>query len=522
MSASGLLDSGDRPPQTRVHPTYACELLTWQRLIHAATGTGGFRDGTYLVAHPREWEDYTAPIPTKPTRKLLARRAIARYENVAGAVLTAKKSVLFRNAPTRLIGGNEQKTKDHPLYKWWQNVDSRGTAIDDYVSQTWIPAAVFGHLIHVMDRPKGPRALTMADQKAPFLRVYSPMDMPDWLTDNTGCLSAVKLLEVVSRASLDEPAVSANRYRERVITADTWKVQNAAGQTLMGEVGAHGFGRLPVVVEYAQRHPFTAVIGQSVLNDPMLYIDLYNLTSEQRELLRNQVFSILNVVLGTGPDAITVTKAIEMLNATGGVGTENVLLSAAACDYITADATNVEVYQKERSELIRTIYRLCGVPWESDSKDAEAAGSLKMKRDEMNTIVAGYADELEKMEYQFVELWFRGTYGPSRWQQELADAEVTIRYPDTFDVTPFAEILEQAQAALTLEMPQTAMKEIRRRLVTRFLPDASPEIIAQIDKELEAMANETPQQALARAKGILQKFAAPGSGYAGAGDAAAA
>jgi hypothetical protein len=50
------------------------------------------------------------------------------------------------------------------------------------------------------------------------------------------------------------------------------------------------------------------VIGQSVLNDPALYVDLYNLTSEQRELLRNQTFSILNVVLGTGPDAISVRR----------------------------------------------------------------------------------------------------------------------------------------------------------------------------------------------------------------------
>jgi hypothetical protein len=58
----------------------------------------------------------------------------------------------------------------------------------------------------------------------------------------------------------------------------------------------------------------------------------------------------------------------------------------------------------------------------------------------MNQILAGYADECEKAEYQFVELWFRGTYGPSRWEARTqGDAEVVIRYPDTFDVTPFAE-----------------------------------------------------------------------------------
>jgi hypothetical protein len=52
-----------------------------------------------------------------------------------------------------------------------------------------------------MDRPQGAAPLTMADQKAPFLRTYSPLDMSDWLTDDMGCLTAVKLLEVLPRTS---------------------------------------------------------------------------------------------------------------------------------------------------------------------------------------------------------------------------------------------------------------------------------------------------------------------------------
>jgi hypothetical protein len=508
-------------PLVQVHPTYATWAPVWQRLVHVFEGSGGFLDGTYLVAHPREWEDYNAVTPAKPTKKLLARRTIARYENVASVILEQKRAALFRQLPSRTIGGSKDTTKDHPLHAWWQNVDGRGTNIDDYMSQSWVPTGLFGHLVHVMDRPKGPKPLTMADQKAPFLRTYSPLDLSDWLTDDLGCLSAVKLLEVAPRMSLDEPASPMLRYRQRIITKDAWKLQNSSGQTLMGEAGAHGFGRLPVVIQYSKRRALQPVIGQSVLNDPALYVDLYNLTSELRELLRNQTFSILNVVLGTGENAISAQKAIELLNATGGIGTENVLLSAGSSGYITADAGNVEVYQKERGELLRTIYRLASVPWEADSRDAEAAGSLKLKREDMNQILAGYADECEKAEYQFVELWFRGTYG-QRWEQELKAAEVVIRYPDTFDVTPFAEVLEQAQAAVALEMPPRFMQELRRRLVAKFLPDAPADLIKDIDGELEKMAKENPEQALARAKGIMQKLAGPGSGYGHAGDGAAA
>jgi hypothetical protein len=276
----------------------------------------------------------------------------------------------------------------------------------------------------------------------------------------------------------------------------------------MDKEGDHGFGRLPVIFQYAKRRAMSTVMGQSILGDPQLYIDLYNLTSELRELLRNQTFSILNVVLGTGPDAMSVEKAVALLTAGGGTGTENVLFSAAASAYVTADAANVTAYQNERAQLMRTIYRLAGVPWEADSKDAEASGSLKLKREDMNQVLASYADECEKAEYQFVELWFRFHY-PDTWQQELEDAEVVIRYPDSFDTTPFVELLEQAQAALTLnmdEMSPTFAVELRRRLVAKFMPDASEETTNAITAELEKSSQQLQAPGLAQKMAQLQKM----------------
>jgi hypothetical protein len=148
------------------------------------------------------------------------------------------------------------------------------------------------------------------------------------------------------------------------------------------------------------------------------------------------------------------------------------------------------------------------VPWEADSKDAEASGSLKLKREDMNQVLASYADECEKAEYQFVELWFRFHY-PDTWQQELEDAEVVIRYPDSFDTTPFVELLEQAQAALTLnmdEMSPTFAVELRRRLVAKFMPDASEETTNAITAELEKSSQQLQAPGLAQKMAQLQKM----------------
>jgi hypothetical protein len=486
--------SGETQPQGVVHPLYAEWAPVWTQLAHVYEGSGGFKDGTYLIAHPREWEDYQAETPSKPTKKLKARRALARYESVGGTLLDQLRAALFRGTVSRTIGKDADSTKKHPLGMWWKNVDAAGTAIDDYMSQTWTSCGLMGHVAHLMDHPAGPAPATKADQRAPYLRAYTALDMADWLTNDIGLLTAVKLLETEPRTSLKQNA-QIDKIRARYVTDTTWEVVNSDG-TSRGEQ-AHTFGRLPVVLQYSKRRALQCVIGQSVLNDPRLYIDLFNLTSELRELLRNQTFSILNVVLGTGTEAMTVEKAIELLAAGGGMGTENVLFSGAASNFITADASNVTAYQDERDKLLRTIYRLAGVPWEADSKDAEATGSLKLKREDMNQVLASYADECEKAEYSIAELWFRAEYG-DRWEKEFERAEVVIRYPDTFDVTPFAEILEQAQAAVAIEMPASFMKELRRRLVAKFLPDATPAVIAEIDAELEQMAKEPPVTGLAR------------------------
>jgi len=58
-----------------------------------------------------------------------------------------------------------------------------------------------------------------------------------------------------------------------------------------------------------------------------------------------------------------------------------------------------------------------------------------------------------------------------------------------------------------LEPPPAAMKEIRKRVIDKFLPDLSPAVRAEIDKELDAQAKQAPKDAQAEFKAKLQKLA---------------
>jgi hypothetical protein len=480
-----------------VHPSFQTLAPIWQLLRDVREGTGGFLDGTYLVAHPREWLDPDVANPSQPTKKLKARRKLASYENFAATILNALKTALCREQPIRRVGdGSVKDAPPTPIEEWWENVDGAGTHMDDFMAAAWDIAATFGHVHLFMDLPKQTAPVdeaipTAADQPMPFLRVYTPLDALDWIVNDLGDLTAIKFQELAPRETLEvawRPEV-----RVRIITDTAWKLYDKQG--LLVDQGEHQMGRLPVVTLFAVRRPMDAQLGASVLGDPKLYIDLYNIVSEIRELLRNQTFGILNVPLGTGETAMTLTEAKSMM--TNSSGTENVLFSGTAADFISPSAENVVVYHAEFQRKLRVIYRLASLQWESDSKDAEAEGSLELKREEMNQRLSGYADEIERAEYALAELFYRAKFGADTAVTKVEDDEVQVKYPDAFDMTPFDEVIAQAEAAMSLGMPPLFLKELRKRLARKFdgMADLPPAILSEIDKQIDAAADDlTPAE----------------------------
>lgn len=514
------------------HPTYGLLQPVWAKLRDVREGTGGFLDGTYLIAHPREWVDHTVDEPRIPTKKLKTRRKLASYENVAARILEAMRSALFREQPTRRVGDEEDvpapapppegeppkpalpavstfKTRaaarrdrrqarktptkpQSPLEQWWDNVDGAGTHIDDYMDQAWDVAGTFGHLHIYLDRSPLPEgAQTQADESLPFLRAYTPLDAWDWIVDELGQLQAVKFAELAPRTSIEQPYKP--EVQVRVIDREQWTLYDKSGKRIDG--GPHQMGCCPIVTLYAERRPLDPVVGKAVLGDPNLYVDLYNLVSEVRELLRNQTFGILNVPLGTGEGAMTVAEAQTSMGTA--VGTENVLFSGLAAGYVSPAADNVTVYHLEIARKLRTIYRLVGVQWESDSKDAEAEGSLKLKREDLNQRLAAFADEAETADYALAELFYRATLGAEKGARAVADEQVTVKYPEQFDLTPFQALIEEAQAARDLGMGATFMKVLRKMLVGKFtgMADQPQSIIDAITEEIDqAPADLTPAE----------------------------
>jgi hypothetical protein len=351
---------------------------------------------------------------------------------------------------------------------------------------------------------------TAADAPPFFVRSYTPLDVPDWLTDDKGALTAITVLEALPRTSFDETTVYTQARR---IFADGWQVyQRVNTRSSMAQLraqGTHDFAGVPPVVPlYGKRRALTPILGQSILGDPMLFVDDYNLTSEIRELLRKQTFSMVNVPLGTGDAATSLEQAQAMMGQT--TGAMNVLFSPVEAQILSADNANVTVYQSERQEVRRAMFRLAGLPWEADSRDAESAESRKIKREDLAQTLATYAQECQIADVALAQMWFRGTYG-AQWQQEWEQAQVTIQWPTAFDSETLDDLLKRVQLALGLELGQRAEVEAKKRVVRELFRTLPPETLAEIDTELEALPTKSEQREAQLQAGV-KKAAAFGKG----------
>lgn len=496
------------------HPAYILWQPIWQQLLDVYEGGGGFIDTSrpYLYAHPREWLDHSYvddkgrtvanPTPSVASPKLKSRRKIARYENIAATLIEQLKSALFRKPATRTFEDPTKIPDQHPLAEFWENADGMGRPLEALMPDYWTGAAVFGHLPLMLDRVGQTTDLdTAADTPPVVLRAYTPLDMVDWITDELGGLVSVRLLEAAPRTDFTQQA-SAVVTQVRTVTAEGWTLATVdkafkPSAKIPETTGDHGFKALPVVMLYARRRAMLPTIGRSVLGDPALYIDLYNLTSEVRELLRNQTFAILNVPLGVDG---SIEKETTLLGQTS--GTQNVIFSSQPIDYVSPDGTNVQVYHEHIDRLVRLIYRLAVVGWEGDSKQTESGDSRKLKKEDLHQMLAGYAAECQNAEIQMAKLVYRANFGDNWYAQWEAD-KPSISYPDTFDVTDLLTELETVTQGIALELGETATKEMKKAVARKLLPNLPQPTQAQVDKEIaeaKVLTAQEQQQQLIEAR----------------------
>lgn len=492
----------------RQHPRYSEWQPIWRNLAHVYEGDGPYLTGDALVPHARELvyakgadgtTNFNSVIGVR--RKYTQRQQIARYENFSEAVVGLYVDYQYAKLPSRSWGdeeeGGEEDAQKTPLQAWHEDVDGFGTHIDDWLKRYQVLTDVFGHMFVLMDRlPPNTRTMsvtargqktqpTLADLGRPVLRIYSPLDAPDWLAPQNQ-LSAVKFQESIERKTLLQTVVPTDKaffFWDR----EQWSVYNARGEQL--KQGQHGFGQLPVTIWYAKRRAILPIIGRGLLGDGSLAKDHYNLISELRELFRAQVFSMLHIQLGNEE---TIQQARENLG--DHAGTDAIVFSKGGANFIAPPDGPAARYTEEISNVERKIYRLASLPWETDSKDAEAEGSRKLKAADLNASLSSLADNAQELDYWIARMFYAGTYGAVRGKAAYEESKYRTEHPDDFNVQELMERAEEVQTVVEMGVGPTATKLLKASVIQVALPDLDRETKATIDRELAAEAQRAEEQ----------------------------
>jgi len=482
MADVALADS-QKATIRRVHPRYTEYSDTWQNLGYVYEGNGPYLDGTALVPHTRETilKVDASGVPQigevaieRP--KFTRRKAIARYENFARVIIDTVLDHQYQQTVQREVRGE----KDHPLEQWWENVDGMGTHIGDWMKNAQTLAAVYGAIFVLMDKTGSPDPSTRAQEGDPVLKIYVPPDVPDWLAPG-GRLTAVKMVEAIERSSLMDNSDSGSQYR--LINNRSWEVRDEEGSLVTH--GEHGFDELPVVQLFSRRRGHIPVVGQSMLRDPKVFQDHYNLVSELRELERSQTFSMLNIQLG---EKETIRDARARLGEYA--STETVLWTKGPADFIAPPDGPAEIYLKDISALERKMFRLVGLPYDNESKDAESAESRRLGAMDLNRILAGQADEAQRFEWAIARLWYKAKYGIEEGTRRFQDTDTIILHPDEFFVKETMDTIEEVDAAKKIGMGKTANAMVVKRALPVVLPDLDSESRDTISDEIDAVAED--------------------------------
>jgi hypothetical protein len=371
------------------------------------------------------------------------------------------------------------------LQEWWKDVDGAGTGIDRFMMRGAKLALAAGHAGALVDKePTPPTGPSKADETARVLASWFPAtSIVDWDL-RAGELRGVKLQECQARASIlvDQPT-GEDAEQLLVWTAEAWMRLDADGEVI-AQSGTAGdtidFVPLAIVrPDPSAEQPF---MGYALGGDGKTCVSLFNRCSEEDEVLRNQAFSILTCNVPQDGD---VEKAKQQIG--NDIGTTRVLVVTGEVDYITPDMAAPEQIRKNIEFLIREIYRMAHVRFETDSKDVQSGESIRLQFTELNEQLANLAVVLQDAELLMAKSWYAWTHPGDKAQvdEAFAAANVTIQYPREFFLADLLEELEKWANAIKLDLGPTFEHYVKNRVVDELAPELPTDLRKSIRTEID-------------------------------------
>ena len=439
-------------------------LNVYDFVTHTYNGTDGYRDGSYLIPHPREAFYNT-------------RRRSSYYVNAFRPVVDAMVNPVFKGEIARTSNSDA-------MDGFIANADNAGTPLQQYSRSAMLHARLHGICFVVMDNVtteelKGAptEAQAIAYRAYPYIYLKTAQCMKCIDVDKYGRMMSVTLYDGVRKDGARD--VPQYRYWD----SQKWqlieyKMGDGKEIPIVVSEGTHGLGVVPVIPV----NPFLASQSLAVMPQPPLFdlaflsFALYNKESLVVTMEQNQSFSILYV---SGMNAANLT-----------VGPTNALFlgdgAKFAPGFVSPDAQHINNLVKncdrieerihslaQQNGVIGVVSQTSGVSKEWDFRAEE--GVLQ------ETALAA-----SNLEYAIADLF-------DLYRESVSGYEVT--YPKQFTPSYSKDRVDQALRILD-SIPPDAIKSAAWDEVASEFWKGEPDVLEEIEAA-EELAGENEAQSRA-------------------------
>ncbi len=421
------------------------------KLLNAAyNGDGGFRDGGYLVQHPRESNE-----------KYQMRKTLAHYLNYTKPCVDAHVSPIFKTMAVRDYKGAASGAWEI----FAKDVDFLGTSIDKLMKKAAYVAKLNGVAYIVMDRAEEIKINSLADVEA------NRNNLPYAFVVDASSVVEVKLDKFgrITKFVFSEPDPD-NKYEpaKRTLTADGWELKTSKGETR----GTWDLGCVPVARLFSKEHRSNDAFPPSEFESiARTNLAIYNMSSWLSDILVNQTFSVL-----TYPS--NDEEAIE-------IGTNNALSypadSTHAPSFIAPSSEPANILISQISALQQEIYRMAVVVNVTGVRSQQSGEAKAWDYEATNQILSDFADMVEGAEKQVARLF-------AVWVG--ADLEYKVSYPSDFKISEVEQELANAEVAKGLNFGDEFNMQVFKRVLTAYLPELPDDEFDKIVKAYEQKQKE--------------------------------
>ena len=411
-------------------------------------GTGGYKDGNYIIPHVRE-----------ELVRYNRRKRMAYYKNYIKILVNSITTPIWREEPTR------QYNESASLFNvFLEDVDLKRNDLTQFMKKAGMFAKLMGKSFILMDNFSDP-AIGLSEavemRNLPYLVLITADRIVDWEIDSFGNLIRITYAEPEGNTTKEKP-----KMLEKTWTVDNWVLYDPEKKKVVRE-GENTLGEIPII-EYWGTESDQFLPESDLYQVARIAFRVFNLDSEITEIESNQMYPMLVL-----PD-----NGIQNMS----VGTSSGLKfdpEGQKPSYIAPPDTPIKVLKENESDLIADMFELTGF-FKSAGINNLSAKSKEWDYERTEKILNDFSlnsQIVENMIGIMFELFTNET------------VNLVSQYSKKFGVANLFNEVERSVEALNLNLGPIGNAEIKKKYARQEFAYSSEEtikaVLESIDKQAE-------------------------------------